>query len=170
MSEMRSHFEAREKAFGANPVTSFMLQYGRDYTISAHTYIGPREEPGACFMNATHRAVFDSRLTYVEGYITCHGVPIQHAWCVDAEGFVIDPTIKDNDDGRIANYFGVPFLTEYVKKACKANGIYGVLDYFYAGKTAPKLYELGLAAGQAWLLERPARRNRSKTRTRKAVA
>jgi len=167
---MRSHFEAREKAFGANPVTSFMLQYGRDYTISAHTYIGPREEPGACFMNAPHRAAFDSRLTYVEGYVFIYGLPIQHAWCADAEGFVIDPTITDNNDGRIGGYFGVPFLTEYVKKACKANGIYRVLDYFYAGKTAPKLYELGLAAGQAWLLERPARRNRSKTRTRKAVA
>ena len=168
MSGMRSHFEDREKAFGANPVTTFMLKYGRDYSISAHTYLGPREETSACFMNATHRAVWDSRLTYVEGYITCHGVPIQHAWLVDAEGFVIDPTLE-NDDGRIANYYGVPFITEYVKRACKANNVYGVLDYFYAGKTAPKLYELGLEAGQQWLLDHPVRRKRNRPTRKEQV-
>ena len=53
----------------------------------------------------------------------------------------------------------MPFKTSYVHKAAKANGRYGVLDYFYAGKTAPKLYELGLGAGQQWLLDSPARRN-----------
>jgi len=117
----------------------------------------------------THRAMHDSRLTYVEGYVFVYGVAIQHAWLVDADGFVIDPTLTDNDDGRVNGYFGVPFITEYVRKACRSNRMYGVLDYFYAGKTAPKLYELGLEAGQAWLLERPARRNRNRP-TRKAVA
>jgi hypothetical protein len=169
MSEMREHFEMRRRAFGANLPNDFMLQYGREYTISAHTYLGPREEPKACFQNATHRAMHDSRLTYVEGYVFVYGVAIQHAWLVDADGFVIDPTLTDNDDGRVNGYFGVPFITEYVRKACRSNRMYGVLDYFYAGKTAPKLYELGLEAGQAWLLERPARRNRNRP-TRKAVA
>jgi hypothetical protein len=161
--------EMRRQAFGPNLPNDFMLQYGRPYTISAHTYLGPRDEPKACFKNATHLAIFDSRLTYVEGYISMYGVPIEHAWVVK-DGFVIDPTIKDNKDGRITEYFGVPFITEYVEKACKANGIYGLLDYFYAGKTAPKLYELGLEAGQQWLLDRPARRRRNRpTRSKEQV-
>jgi hypothetical protein len=165
---MREHFEMRRRAFGENPPNDFMLQYGRAYTISAHTYLGPREEPQACFANATHRAIHDSRLTYVEGYLFIYGVAIQHAWLADADGFVIDPTIKDNDDDRINGYFGVPFRTEYVKKAVRANKVYGILDYYYAGKTAPKLYELGLEAGQHWLLSQrqPIRRVR---RTRKEV-
>lgn len=167
---MRLHFEDREKAFGANPLTSFMLKYGRDYPVNAHTYTGHKMGQGECFMNATHLALADNRLTYVEGWVACHGVPIQHAWVVKHDGFVIDPTIPENDDGRISHYFGVPFDTDYVQKAIKANGVYGLLDYYYAGKSAPKLYELGLEAGQAWLLQRPARRNRSKTRTRRAVA
>ena len=57
-----------------------------------------------------------------------------------------------DDDGRIIGYHGVPFGADYLRKAVKANGVYGVLDYFYAGETAPKLFELGLEAGQQWLL------------------
>jgi hypothetical protein len=57
----------------------------------------------------------------------------------------------------------VPFITDYVEQAARLNKLYGgVLDYFYAGKTAPKLYELGLEAGQQWLLDKVRRR-----RTRK---
>ena len=159
---MRSHFEMRRKAFGKNLPNDFLLEYGRPYTISAHTYLGPRDEPKECLANAIHRAIHDERLTYVEGKVFVFGVPIDHAWLADAEGFVIDPTISDNNDERIGGYFGVPFLTEYVKKACMLNNNYGVLDYFYAGKTAPKLYELGLEAGQRWLLDQhhPVRRKR----------
>lgn len=158
--EMRSHFEMRRTAFGPNVPNDFMLQYGRAYNIGPDTYKGPRDEPQACYGNATHLALLDSRLTYVEGYAFIYGVAIQHAWCATADGVVVDPTLVDHNDGRINGYFGVPFITEYVRKACKANRVYGVLDYFYAGKTAPKLYELGLEEGQQWLLARPARRNR----------
>lgn len=162
MSDLRKHMEMRREAFGPNLPNDFMLQYGRSYTIGPHTYLGPRDEPKACFKNATHLAIFDSRLTYVEGYMDMYGVPIQHAWLSDADGFVIDPTIRNNDDNRISEYFGVPFITDYVEKACMANGIYGILDYFYAGKTAPKLYELGLEAGQQWLLDQKVRRRRAR--------
>ena len=162
MSGLRQHLEMRLQAFGPNLPNDFLLKYGRDYPVGPDTYKGPRGEQHACFMNATHLAVNDRRLTYVEGYVAICGVPIEHAWCIDADGVVVDPTIVDT--GQVNGYYGAPLLTEYVKKACKTNGVYGVLDYFYAGKTAPKLYELGLEAGQAWLLERRARR------TRKAVA
>jgi hypothetical protein len=162
MSEAREHFEVRRRAFGKNLPNDFLLRYGRDYTITAHTYLGPRDEAQACFANATHRAVHDERLTYVEGYVFVFGVPLQHAWLADANDFVIDPTITDNDDGRIAGYFGVPFITGYVCKAVTVNKSYGVLDYFHASKTAPKLYELGLDAGQQWLLKSKMRKVRQR--------
>jgi hypothetical protein len=163
--EMRSHFEMRRQAFGQNLPNDFLLKYGRAYPIGPHTYRGLRDEPKNCFGNATHRALFYNRLTYVEGYTFVYGIPIEHAWLADPDGFAVDPTLTDNNDGRIGGYFGVPFITEYVKKATRANNSYGVLDYFYAGKTAPKLYELGLEEGQKWLLDQPVRRRR-----RKAVA
>lgn len=169
MSYLRQHMEMRRQAFGPNLPNDFMLQYGRTYTITPDTYSGPRGEPKNCYGNATHLATFDSRLTYVEGYTSIHGVPIEHAWLADADGNVIDPTIE-GADGRIGEYFGVPFITEYVRKATRANNVYGVLDYFYANKTAPKLYELGLEAGQQWLLDQTVRRRRNRpTRTKEQV-
>jgi hypothetical protein len=141
------------------------LQYGRDYSIGPATFDGPRLEAKACFMNATHEAIANPWLTYVEGYVAVYGVPIQHAWLVDVDGTVVDPTLTD--DGRVLGYFGVPFITAYVHKAVKLNKLYGVLDYFYAGKTAPKLYELGLEAGQQWLLDQ---RGHIKRKIRKVIA
>ena len=94
-------------------------------------------------------------MKYVEGKIACYGIPIDHAWCVDENGFVVDPTIRDNSDGHISNYFGVKFYTVYLAAAISLNDSYGLLDYFYAKRTAPKLYELGLENGQRWLVGLP---------------
>jgi hypothetical protein len=118
-------------------------------------------------MNASHLALADTSLTYVEGTIAIHGVPIQHAWCADSDGVVVDPTlapaIADQSYARIGGYYGVPFRTDYLLKASATNGYYGLLD-FRAQKTLPKLIELGLEAGQQWLLDqtKPVRLPRKK--------
>jgi hypothetical protein len=88
---------------------------------------------------------------------------IDHAWCVDEGGTVIDPTLVPDKDGkpeRIGGYFGVPFLTAYVREACLTNRVYGLLDGFGSRKTLPKLVELGLQDGQQWLLEAPRKKKR----------
>ncbi len=158
---MRTYFEQCQKAFGKNLYNDFMLANGQEYNVGPNTFKGPRNEPHMCFSNAFWRVLADHSLTYVEGKIAIHGVPIDHAWCVGADGVVVDPTIKDV--GQVLGYFGVPFLTDYVKRAVIENEMYGVLDYFYASKTAPKLFELGLVEGQKWLLEKsPTRRKAAK--------
>ena len=148
--------------------TEFLLAHGRDYKIGPDSFKLPRGEQGQCYMNATHLAIERPDLTYVEGKVACHGIGIDHAWCVDWDGFVVDPTIRDGHDGHISGYFGVPFKTAYLRKALIWNGYYGLLDYWTAGKTAPQLYELGLEAGQQWLLDQPARPPR-KPRKKKAA-
>jgi hypothetical protein len=149
------------KAFGPNIYSDFLLAHGVAYMPGPDTFAAPRQEQHNCFGNALHLALDDPSLTYVEGKVSVHGVPLDHAWCVDADGNVIDPTATGKG---IVEYFGVPLSTEYVKRAVLFNGVYGVLDYFYAGKTAPKLFELGLQAGQQWLLDqvKPKRRSRAK--------
>ena len=107
-------------------------------------------------MNATMLALA-SDLTYVEGQISVYGIPIEHAWCVNADGVVIDPTLKPDKD--VGDYFGVPFLTDYVSKAVLRNGVYGLLDIMGAHKTLPKLIELGLEEGQKWLLGKRKRKS-----------
>ena len=108
--------------------------------------------------------MWNKDLTYVEGFVAIHGVPIEHAWCVDANGVVVDPTIENVN--QVVAYYGVPFKTEYLKRAILVNDVYGLLDWYYARKTAAALYRLGLEDGQAWLLDQPVKK---KTRKRRAA-
>jgi len=164
---IREHFEAMQKAFGPNIYNDFMLKHAKEYDFGSASFEGERGEVHGCFQNAFHLAFEDQSMTYVEGKLSCHGVPIDHAWCIDRNGFVIDPTLEDA--GQVMGYFGIPFRTEYVQKAFVWNGYYcSVLDYFYANKTAPKLFELGLDAGQQWLLDQPHRPSRKRARARVA--
>ena len=138
----------------------FLLEHGRDYPTGPQTYAGRRDPAKRCFMNATLLALGDDSLTYVEGRVSVCGLAIEHAWCVDADGIVIDTTLApsptDGTRDRITGYFGIPFQTDYLRKASLLNGVYGLLG-FEARKTLHKLVELGLEDGQRWLLERRAR-------------
>ncbi len=69
----------------------------RRYSYGAERY---------CFMNAANLAIAQDDLTYVEGYglISRLGIPMHHAWCIDAKGKVIDTTWRDIK----VDYIGVP--------------------------------------------------------------
>jgi len=164
---IREHFEHVGQFFGSNPYYDFLLAHGHEYPTGPNTYAGPRGEAKACYMNATHLAIMDTHMTYCEGKATVFGVPLDHAWCIDPDGVVVDPTFEPvmlNGATREAEYFGVPLRTDYVLRACKLNRIYGCLDFFYARRTVPKLFELGLEAGQQWLLDQPLNKRGSKRR------
>jgi hypothetical protein len=162
MSYMREQFEAMYRAWPNNKMVKFKLENARDYPIGPHSYSLPRGEPKQCYMNATHLALELPHLTYVEGNIAMFGIAIEHAWCVDEEGVVVDttlaPDLKDGSFDRISNYFGIPFRTDYVRKASLRNGVYGMLDYVNAQETLTKLIELGLEAGQQWLMDQKRRK------------
>ena len=152
---IREEFEMREKAFGPNILTRFMLKEARNFPFNAGSFAGPRGTPKECYANATHLAIWNKKLTYCEGKVMTL-IPIEHAWCIDENGVVVDPTLSlDGRVGDIHEYWGMPFRTDYLKKAVTVNKVYGLLDYFYAGKSAPKLFELGLEAGQQWLMDQP---------------
>jgi hypothetical protein len=164
MSPIRKELEFQKAAFGSRPLNDFMLTYGRDYQIGPDTFAGPRGERHGCYKNATQLA--NESLIYVEGKVATCGIAIDHAWCVDSDGVVIDPTLEaaraDDTFARVHGYFGVPFMTKYLRKAIIANGHYGLLDIMSAPLTLPKLVDLGLEAGQQWLLDqkKPIRRKR----------
>ena len=168
MSHARRDLMMRAAVWKGHVPTDFLIAHGRDYKIGPDSFKLPRGEIKQCFMNASHLAFKRPDLTYVEGKVYCHGIGLDHAWCVDWDGVVHDPTIRDGHDGHISNYFGVPFKKDYLRKAIVWNRYYGLLDYFVAAKTAPKLYELGLEAGQDWLLAQGARPPR-KPRKKKAA-
>lgn len=130
-----------------SPLYRFMLEHGSAFTPDDGTLAGPRGEQGQCYMNATHLAQNDRNLRYVEGQVSCHGVPIDHAWCVDVNtGRIVDPTLASENPARIKEYFGVPFQTDYVIKTILRAGYYGVFSY--TNKTLRHLLE-GQARAQA---------------------
>lgn len=128
-----------------------ILSYGRLWTAQR------RPKPytakmayKACFGNAMHLAasswwLHDERqLTYVEGYAWGKTIPVLHAWCVDREGRVIDPTWKQEDVVEAA-YFGIPFDWDWVREYIVTNGVYGVLGGEWSNVV--ELLREGLPAG-----------------------
>jgi hypothetical protein len=91
---------------------------------------------GFCFMNAYQLADMRPDLTYVEGFASYRGVPMAHAWVVDKQNRVIDPTWFTDKKGTPNHwttksdhhrYFGVKFKIDDVRKTIFARGKYGVL-------------------------------------------
>lgn len=84
---------------------------------------------GMCYMDAFQLADRRPDLTYVEGHVTTFDVPIEHAWTVDQNGTVVDPTLGRRataKDWASREYFGIPFNIDYVRDTIMARKIYGV--------------------------------------------
>ncbi len=84
-------------------------------------------QPRDCFNNATRYAVVRDDVHYAEGYALEPGlpIPVHHAWLVDRDGFVIDPTWA-NTAGHV--YFGIPFRSGFVREQLTRNeGQAGIL-------------------------------------------
>lgn len=112
---------------GMKSQSQFILDNGQNYVANAKTYEGPRDPMHECYKNATLAALSNKDRTYVEGYMTVHGVPIEHAWTVDKTGQVYDSTVTP--DLGISGYFGVPFKTDYVLASGLLNKVYGLLGH-----------------------------------------
>ena len=92
-------------------------------------YIEFRGEKRDCYRNAFQLMMSNSELTYVEGYGISKTIPlpIPHAYCVDEEGNVVDPTWDDQED---CIYFGVKFSSEYTYETIMRTQIYGLIENY----------------------------------------
>lgn len=78
-----------------------------------------------CFRNALHLALSRPSLQYVEGFACAFGgIVTEHAWCVDKDGVVVDPTWREPD---LATYYGVVMDLADVGPIVSRNRVYGVL-------------------------------------------
>lgn len=114
-----------EQAFG--PSTA-VFRHGKPFKPSVdRTPWLKRGKPRNCFNNATVYAAGRDDVFYAEGYAVSPELvmPVHHAWLVDPDGRVIDPTWIDVDDHA---YFGIVFDRGFLIEQLAANsGQAGVL-------------------------------------------
>ena len=103
----------------------FVKRNGKAY--DGAKFSGKRGPKKMCFMNAAKLTWESSDLHYVEGYVMIPGIPllIHHAWCVTADGAVVDPTI---DKPEKHSYFGVTIDANKLGRQLAKLGHYGLLD------------------------------------------
>ena len=96
---------------------SVVRRHGRSYPIKSRRYAVPTEQR-KCFKYAQNLAVREG-VGYVEGFALGNqpflgslpgGLAYFHAWCVDSDGYVIDPQWRNYG----AAYFGIEFTRSYL--------------------------------------------------------
>jgi hypothetical protein len=93
---------------------ALLLQYGAEYPDRRPAPW--RGTPKACYANAQYLVKRRPGWRYVEGYATAL-VPIEHAWCLNPDGQVIDPTLEQASD-----YFGVAIDMAVVRRIRRLPG------------------------------------------------
>lgn len=111
-------------------VEEFVLKNGNYYEINNKSFDIRYGEKGDCFKNALNFSMFKG-LTYCEGYSLIRSIPMLHAWCVDKDNFVVDPTW--DEDMNTGIYFGVKFPSDFVWTIVIKQTVYGILDSYMAG-------------------------------------
>ena len=131
MTDIKDYLKFVQKARGNRKpkgweytcIEDFILKNGRKMKIEPLPEGIKRGEPRQCFKNAFLLAL-ENGFTYCEGYAnSVVPLPLMHAWCVDKNGIVIDPTWEDGKD-----YFGVEIPMEIANRIILKSGHYGVID------------------------------------------
>lgn len=92
----------------------FVLKNGRQFEPTLALPDGVEaKQPGMCFKNAAEMAIDSSEFIYCEGY-GLSIIPVLHAWCLDEDGRVIDPTWASFPFEKGREYFGIAIKTKYV--------------------------------------------------------
>ncbi|MBD2303053.1 hypothetical protein [Nostoc sp. FACHB-190] len=110
-----------------------ILDYGQPFLKSVKPPF--KGQPKSCFENCLKALINFPKLNYCEGFAISDDVDIavSHAWLVNNDGDVIDPTwIGKNFKG--STYFGVVFNNDFVVEMAQKNKCYGILDSDYMNR------------------------------------
>lgn len=106
-------------------IEGWLLERGEEFEGVARPSWLRRKQPKACFRNAYELALARSDLTYCEGFIvTIVPVLIHHAWCVDGDGGIVEPTLADPVG---VSYFGVRVPLQGLLRVIADSETFGVL-------------------------------------------
>ena len=120
---LRESHDRYEPMSYCKAVYSLMLRHGRAWYIGERTFAGRRARHKLCYMNSYKLALEDPGMIYVEGWCW-REYSFEHAWCIDPNGQVIDPTLREAD-----GYYGIPFRWEYVRATALSTKVYGIISH-----------------------------------------
>jgi hypothetical protein len=99
-------------------IQEFLLRNGRGFIGRALPQEYELGEIKRCYENARELALYEG-LRYYEGVVCwntqhdLHGLLLPHAWCVDEDDGVVDPTLQDTKSGLSSSakhdYWGLEF-------------------------------------------------------------
>ncbi|WP_414755915.1 hypothetical protein [Anabaena sp. CCY 9910] len=116
--------------FRHKSIQSLILANGKSFEKQVKSPF--KGQPKSCFENCLKALINFSRLNYCEGFAIGDDISIavSHAWLVNSNGEVIDPTwIGKNFKG--STYFGVVFNNDFVIEIAQKIKCYGILDNDY---------------------------------------
>lgn len=127
--ELMAHAHA-ELHSGCASVEAFVLQFGEEFSGQHLPEDMDAMTPQMCFLNCFEIAKDNCGLTYCEGFILRDTLPlvIHHAWLVNDDSQVVEPTVTDEIEGL--TYFGIKLPFESVADIVDATGSYSVLGKF----------------------------------------
>jgi hypothetical protein len=128
------HLNAGQRS-GRQALARFLLEHGRQWEAA---FCDPEFASGralACYNNSQDILQYDLRretpsgLVYVEGLASAsfesEPCPTLHAWLVDPQGRVVDPTWREAER---CTYFGIPFHAGYVLETIRTCGPCPMID------------------------------------------
>ncbi len=106
-------------------IEEFIFINGKEFSQRGKVNEEDYGEMKMCYKNAFFLMIESGDLFYCEGFASFSGLPLPvlHAWCVDKEGRVYDPTWKDGGD----EYYGVAFNRKFAYSRILKNGP-GIID------------------------------------------
>lgn len=116
--------EASMRSVGAR----FLLAAGQAWDTRNLSHRHPAGPRGSCYRTAFELATkHPGELAYCEGRALSGLVPIEHAWCVDSRGAVVDTTWS----AEARHYFGVCFELGWLTAWVDSRGFHSVLANFF---------------------------------------
>jgi len=100
----------------------FVYKNGLSFKLNSPPKNLKRGAMKECYRNALMLMLDNPSYFYVEGYAISI-IPAMHAWCIDKNKHVIDPTWSDGKE-----YFGVIFKRSYVQEQVIKTKRIGLID------------------------------------------
>ncbi|MBD6620543.1 hypothetical protein FNW02_33410 [Komarekiella sp. 'clone 1'] len=121
-----------------------VLEYGQPFITKVKSPF--KGQPKSCFENCLKGLLRYPNLNYCEGFAISDNVDIavSHAWLVNNNGELIDPTWGVGKRFKGSTYFGVVFNDDFVREIAQKTKCYGILDNDYMNEH--KLVRAGFPA------------------------